>query len=113
MEIKSIPSNYDDLIDILNREGSIYFLIDRRHKKRFRKCIQRLNNLETLIQNNSKFIATLYAVYVGLLQICLTFGHKNLDNAVTVYQVAWRHIGSFKGEDYSGNLSKVTFNARS
>ena len=112
MEMKSIPPSYDELIETLYREGSIYFLIERRHKKRFHRCIRRLEKLHKLMRRRRRFVTTLYAVYVGLLQVALTSGHVNLDNAVTVFQVAWPHIALFEGEDYADDLCKVTYHAR-
>lgn len=111
MEITELPQSYDELINLLKREGSISFLINRKHKKRFYNCTQRLNKLETLFGKN-KVWAQIYGLYVGVLQILLTLNHKNLDNAVTAYQLAWRHIETIQGQDAEGKKTKVTFNAR-
>lgn len=111
MEITELPKSLEELVNILIREGSISFIIDHQHKKRFYNCTQRLNKLQRLF-GRKKLWAQFYGIYVGILQIILTINHKNLDNALTTYQLAWRHIGTIQGEDIDGKKIKVIFNAR-
>ena len=110
MQITKLPESYDQLIELLKKEGSISFVISRKHKKRFYNCIDRLNKLETLFSKN-KLKAQLYGIYVGVLQMFVTHNHKDLHNAVLTYQVAWRHIKNIGGKDVKNNKIEVAFNA--
>ena len=115
MIIEKLP-NYEEAIRILSEEGKMSFIIDRKHKKRFRNLIDRLYKLERLFQNNrtilNKAKINIYAIYVGILQITLTASSNNLGNAVNIYQVFWRHIESIDGEDVSDKKIMVTYNGK-
>jgi len=115
MIIEKLPG-YEELIRILSEEGKVSFIIDRKHKRRFRNLIERLNKLEKLFKSNrtifNKVKIYIYGIYVGLLQIILTTSSNNLSNAVNVYQVAWRHIANIDGEDVSDKEIMVTYNGK-
>ena len=115
MIIEKLPS-YEEIIRILSEEGKMSFIIERKHKKRFRNLIERLRKLETLFQSNrtilNKVKINIYGIYVGLLQIVLTTSSNNLSNAVNVYLVAWRYIASIDGEDVSDKEIMVTYNGK-
>jgi len=115
MIIEKLPS-YEEIIRILSEEGKMSFIIDRKHKIRFRNLINRLHKLEALFRRNrtiqNKIKINIYGIYVGLLQIILTSSSNNLSNAVNVYHVAWMHIASIDGEDISDKEIMVTYNGK-
>ena len=115
MIIEKLQS-YEEIIRILSEEGKMSFIIERKHKKRFRNLIDRLRKLERLFQKNrtilNKAKINIYAIYVGILQITLTASSNNLSNAVNIYQVFWRHIESIDGEDISDKEIMVTYNGK-
>ena len=115
MIIEKLP-NYEEVIRILTEEGTMSFIIDRKHKKRFYNLIERSKKLENLFQSKRTLLnrikINIFGAYVILLQTFLTASSKNLHNAVTIYQVAWRYIASIGGEDLPNKKTKVTYYGR-
>ena len=115
MIIEKLP-NYEEIIRILTEEGTMSFIIDRKHKKRFYNLIERSKKLEKLFQSKRTILnrakINIYGMYVGLLQIILTASSQNLSNAVTVHQVAWKYIAIIDGEHISDKEVLVTYQGR-
>ena len=65
------------------------------------------------IINIEKVIIIIGSLFsTSILYLILTSSSENLSNAVTTYQVAWRHIASIGGEDLPNKKTKVTFYGR-
>jgi hypothetical protein len=109
-----MPS-YDELVALLNNGGEICFEFDEKYRKRFRRNVDRLNRLQVSLRYQStlgKAFSCIYGAYVGLMQILGTSSNDELDHAVLVYQVAWRHMAPIEGEILSNGNIRVTFRGR-
>ncbi len=102
MNIKELPS-YEEIIKILTEDGSMSFIIDQVHKKRFYNCTRRLNKLQLRFKKKrnpiNNFITFIYGMYVIILQTPIVFSSKELENAVLIYQIAWKYIVSIEEKE--------------
>lgn len=116
MNKEQLPNRFEEYFRTLSEEGSVSFIIEYKHKKRFYNCIQRLNKLNKLFRRNrtliNSIITLVYGMYVGVLQILLTSSSQSLDDALTTYQGTWRHISAIGGEELPNNKVKVIYHGR-
>lgn len=96
--------------------GSIYFVVPRKFKKRFRLQTMRIKKFERMRREGGTLItrmaALLYAVFVSLNGFLLGRQDKALRSALLIYETMWRYIGVVDGQDLDGENIKVIFIGR-
>lgn len=116
MELETLPSSYEELLGIFREERKLSFTISNNHKKRFLNCIKRQNKLNSLFRKKRGFVNTsityIYGMYVGVMFVLSTRPSKSLENAIIVYQVAWKNIARIDGEQLPNGKATVVYHAR-
>ena len=103
---------YEEIVTPLINGGEISFEMPASKRRTMKKCMDRMNKVQRSFNKTTWYLKPyyfIYSMYCGLLQILATNSCRELDNAVTAYQVAWKHIKTIKGQDIPNGRIKVTF----
>ncbi len=113
---EDFPKSYDELLDKLNREGSISVEFEEMNKQRLKASFDRINKMNLLLARRNRFLGSviyfIYSMWVGLIDVVFTPKDKGFEYAHLVYSVAWSKISKFHGESVAGGRARVIFYAR-
>jgi len=97
--------------------GSVYFLIEKKNAKIFKKQTDRIKRMGRLLKGGTPVVLSgisyhLYALYVGIIGRWIGFRQNELERPLLIYVTCWKCIASIDGVDLPDGKAKMIFYGR-
>lgn len=118
MEIRSIEliKTPQEMKKFLLSGKHITFIFPKKRKKFFKLQVDRMLKLQKLYSKRTNVLFRLrwfiYSLYVRMFELCISKDERELEYALTIFDVMWPYIEGIGGEDYADDSIKIIFRGK-
>lgn len=111
-----IPNNLSALHELFKSGGNLCFVVPKRRLKSLKLQFERIYKSDRLFSKNKglwgKLEANIYAAYVALNGIYISWGSNEAGKALLVFQTCWRFLAPLEVEHLEEGMAKIIFRGK-